>query len=458
MTYEASLDWMYGLGSFAKGQGPDIHPPLGRTETLLAALGHPERRFKSIHVAGTKGKGSTCAMLDAALRQMSYKVGLFTSPHLVDFRERIRVDGHWITAEQTAALASRVRAAAEAAGIDRLTTFEAITALGFLHFAEQAVDWAVVEVGLGGRLDPTNVLQPRACIITSISFDHTAQLGNTLTLIAGEKAGIIKQGVPVVSHAQPPDAAQVIEQVAREREATLILLGNHWRGLTAEAEANRRPEARAAPGGAELRRLQTFQVKQVARIRSVEKPHLSAFEGWYEIPLLGRHQIDNATAVIAAFDALRQRGEPMSPKGAREGLRQVVWPGRFDILRAEPPLIADGAHNVDSVNKLAMTLAELYPGRRWTFIFGCFADKDAEGMLNALRQRVARWIFVRPDHPRGLPAEALLDIARRRGARATAAAALADAINEVSNAGEPAVVTGSLALAGAAAAAFGWVG
>jgi len=203
--------------------------------------------------------------------------------------------------------------------------------------------------------------------------------------------------------------------------------------------------------------MQSFQVKQVARIRSVDKPYLSEFEGWYEIPLLGLHQMENATAVIATLDALRQRGEPFSPKAAHEGLRRVIWAARFDVLRAEPPLIADGAHNIDSVNKLAMTLAELYPGRRWTFIFGCLADKDAEGMFNALRQRAQRWIFVKPDHPRGLPAEALLAIAQKRGARATVAPSLRDAIDEIVRLGESTVVTGSLTLAGQAASAFGRV-
>ncbi len=455
MSYAESLDWLYGLASFAKGQGPETDPPLGRIRALMSALGHPDHRYKSIHVAGTKGKGSTCAMLDSALRQMSYKVGLFTSPHLVDFRERIRVDGQWISSDAAAALANRVRAAVESVGIANVTTFDVITAMGLAHFADTGCDWAVVEVGLGGRLDPTNVLSPQACVITSISFDHVAQLGNTLGLIAGEKAGIIKEGVPVISHSQMLEASQVIERIAHERHAPLTLLGNHWRGITASTEFNRRPEARGTQSNSDLRRMQSFQVKQVARIRSVEKPHLSEFEGWYEIPLLGQHQVDNATAVIATLDALRQRGEAFSPKAAHDGLRRVVWPGRFDMLRADPPLIADGAHNVDSVNKLAMTLAELYPGRRWTFIFGCFADKDAEGMFNALRQRAQRWIFVKPDHPRGLPPEALMEIARKRGARASIAPSLRDAIDEIARSGEPSVVTGSLVLAGQAASAFG---
>jgi len=457
MTYSESLDWLYGLASFDKNLGAEDPETarLGRIRTLLEALGHPEQRYKSIHVAGTKGKGSTCAMLDSALRQMSYKVGLFTSPHLVDFRERIRVDGHWISADDAAALANRVRSAIEAVGIERATTFEAITAMGLTHFADVGCAWAVVETGLGGRLDPTNAILPQASVITSLSIDHTAQLGNTLALIAAEKAGIIKEGVPVISHGQMLPAAQVIERVARERHAPLTVLGNHWRGIAAATESNRRPEAREAAPLPDQRRMQSFQVKQVARIRSVDKPYLSEFEGWYEIPLLGLHQMENATAVIATLDALRQRGEPFSPKAAHEGLRRVIWAARFDVLRAEPPLIADGAHNIDSVNKLAMTLAELYPGRRWTFIFGCLADKDAEGMFNALRQRAQRWIFVKPDHPRGLPAEALLAIAQKRGARATVAPSLREAIDEIVRLGESTAVTGSLTLAGQAASAFG---
>ncbi|MBX7212874.1 MAG: bifunctional folylpolyglutamate synthase/dihydrofolate synthase [Thermoflexales bacterium] len=454
LTLPEAQAWLYGLPSLAASPTPDASP-LDRMRALLAALGNPEQRFKSIHVAGTKGKGSICAMLDSVLRASGQRVGLTTSPHLIDFRERIRIDGAVVATETAADLATRVQAAQQTAGIEILSFFEAVTAMAFLAFAEAGVDWAVVEVGLGGRLDPTNVISPRACVIASISLDHTAILGSTLAQIAAEKAGIIKTNTPVISLSQPLEVAQVIERIARERSAPLILLGNHWRGLSAESEVNRNPEARLAPPPGDQRRTQSFQVKQVSRIRSVEHPELSPFEGWYEIPLLGRHQIDNATAVLATLDALRLRGEPLAREAVREGLRRVMWPGRFDILRAEPPLIADGAHNVDSINKLAMTLAELYPGRRWTIIFGCFSDKDAEGMINALRLRAVRWIFVATDHPRARPPEMLAELARKRGARASVADSLTAAIDEVLRTGEPSVITGSVVLAGQAVVAAG---
>jgi dihydrofolate synthase/folylpolyglutamate synthase len=335
-------------------------------------------------------------------------------------------------------LASRIKALAEK--IPGITTFEAVTAMGFAHFANQNVDWAVVEVGLGGRLDATNVITPQVSVITSLSYDHTSWLGNTLAQIAAEKAGIIKYGVPVVSQAQPLEATTVLERIAHERNAPLVMLGRHWRWT---------------PGTTSLAK-QTFQVKQVARARSKERPFVNDLEGWYEIPLLGKHQLENATTVIATMDTLRAHDNSLdiSARAIRDGLRLTQWPGRFEILRADPPMVADGAHNVDSVNKLAATLAEVFPGKRWTMVFGCYKDKDAEGMMKALGPRSTRWIMTQVDNSRAMPAEELLNMAKTLNLKAVALPNVTDAVDAVINSKEAVCITGSVALAGAVRAVW----
>ena len=445
MTYPEALAYLYALTNYervdpAGDTARDVARALDleRMRSLLAALGNPHERYKTIHVAGTKGKGSTAAMIDSCLRQLNLRVGLFTSPHLTTFRERVRVNGELISREDVADLAQRVKLATE--HIPGVTTFEAITAIGFLYFARQDVDWAVIETGLGGRLDATNVVTPQISVITSLSLDHTRWLGNTLAEIATEKAGIIKPGVPVISQQQTLEAASVIERIAHERNAPLAMLGRHWRWT---------------PGLTTLEK-QTFEVKQVARVRSNERPFVNDLEGWYETTLLGKHQCENATTTIAALDVLRNAGSiDISARAIRDGLRLTFWPGRFEILRADPPLILDGAHNVDSVNKLAMTLAEVFPGQRWTFVFGCYKDKDAEGMLKALAGRATRWIMTQPGNSRAMGVNKLMDAAKARNLRAVAFPQVKDAIDSVAKGTEAVCVTGSIALVGEARAAWG---
>lgn len=454
MNYADALAYIYGLSQPDRFKATDpAKLNLDRIRTLLAALGNPQEQFKSVHIAGTKGKGSTAAMMASCLRAMGLRVGLFTSPHLHTFRERIRLNGELISREEVARLTEIVKA--EADRIPGLITFEFITALGFLHFARSRVEWAVVEVGLGGKYDSTNVITPRVSIITSISYDHTQLLGSTLTQIAGEKAGIIKPGVPVVSHSQPAEATIVIERVAKDQQAKLICLGRHWRGRPILSAAG---GAIATSMSASLDR-QVFDVKQVAFRRCAETPNPNNLEGQYDMPLLGMHQVDNATGVIAAIDAIRDDlvavGLNLQP-AVRTGLHTVRWPGRFEIMRASPPLVVDGAHNVDSVNKLATALAEMFTGKRWTLIFGCYKDKDAEGMIRALAPRTSRWIMVQPNNPRALPIDELMQLAKQRNLRATAAATAKEALESIRNSNEAVCVVGSLTLAGEARAA--WLG
>jgi dihydrofolate synthase/folylpolyglutamate synthase len=441
MLYAEALEYLYSLANYERVPLVAYTPEtlnLDRMRALLAALGNPHERYKTVHVAGTKGKGSTSAMMASCLTHLGLKTGLFTSPHLSSFRERLRINNELAAPEVVSVLAGKVKAAAE--DIPGVTTFEAVTAMGFLHFSREDVDWAVVEVGLGGRLDATNVITPQASLITSISFDHQHILGNTLTEIATEKCGIIKPGVPVISQTQPGAAMAVIEQIAHERNAPLTIIGRHWRWTAGPVALIK----------------QAFEVKKVSQVRSKQKPFVNDLEGWYEIALLGKHQLENATTVIATVDALR---EPLLASGAkdlgaravRDGLRMATWPGRFEILRGEPPVVADGAHNVDSVNKLAITLVEVFPGRRWTFIFGTLKDKDAEGMLKALNPRASRWIFTQQaGNPRAMPAEALLEMAQAKGLRAVALPNLIDALDAIINTGDAVCILGSVALVGEA--------
>jgi dihydrofolate synthase/folylpolyglutamate synthase len=441
MLYAEALDYLYSLANYERVPMGSYSPEtlnLDRMRALMAALGNPQERYRIIHIAGTKGKGSTSAFMSSCLRQLGLKTGLFTSPHLSSFRERIQINGELIAAEEASIVADKVRAVAD--GIPGVTTFEAITAMGFLHFSRQDVDWAVVEVGLGGRLDATNIVVPQASIITSISYDHQALLGNTLAEITGEKAGIIKPNVPVISQSQAGEALAVIERIAHERNAPLTIVGRHWRWNA----------------GAVSLIKQSFEVKKVSQVRSKDRPFVNDLEGWYESALLGKHQIENATTVIAAIDVLRDElissgAKDLGARTVRDGLRLAYWPGRFEILRADPPIIADGAHNIDSVNKVAVTLAEVFPGRRWVFIFGTLKDKDADGMIKALNPRAMRWIMTQQqDNPRAVPAEELLAPAQARNAKAVALPNLTDAIDAILNGNDPVCIVGSVALVGEA--------
>ena len=442
MLYDEALQFLYGLTNYERTAPNDVDAALKleRMRLLLMALGNPQDKYRVIHVAGTKGKGSTCAMLASCLSHLGVRTGLYISPHLSSFRERMRVHGKYVEESQVVDLVETVRTAMEQ--IPGVTTFEAITAMALLHFARENVQWAVVEVGLGGRLDATNVLLPQASVITSISYDHMQWLGDTLALIAREKAGIIKPGVPVISHSQMLEAAAVIEQVAQEQHAPLTMIGRHWRW-----------EAGSFVLGA-----QSFDIKQPSRIRSREKPFVSDLEGRYEVTLLGRHQIENAAAAIATLDVLREqiKATPgvteFRPQAVHEGLRAAQWPGRFEVLRASPPLIVDGAHNVDSVSKLAMTLAEYFPGKRWTFIFGGYRDKQIEGMLKVLHSRSQRWIFTKVrDNPRAMSAEELLDLGKRLNLRNVGiAATVGDALDMITDKHDAVCVCGSIALTGEA--------
>ena len=417
-TYEEALDYLYSFvdyGSLRTYQYSAETFDLRRMVDLLARLGDPQRRYPVLHLAGTKGKGSVSAMCASALRAAGYHTGFYTSPHLRDFCERIQVNGELIPRPLLAELVDGLRPVVEQ--VPGLTTFELNTALAFLYFQQTNVDVAVVEVGLGGRLDATNVVNPLAAVITSLSYDHMHLLGHTLTEIAGEKAGIIKPGVPVVSAPQAPEAMAVLERVARERGAPLTVVGRDW--LFTPLKHSLDDQTFAVWSRQEQDQLDTLH----AQGHMVEWVPLKL-----EIPLLGRHQVENAAVAYAALMALRTRGLPLPEDAIRAGLRSVVWPGRFEILHRRPYLVVDGAHNHDSANKLAAAVQDYLPGRPVTLLFGASSDKDVAGMFDALLPHVTRVYLVQAVHPRAWEPDELARLASERGTQAEVVGSVAQAL------------------------------
>jgi dihydrofolate synthase / folylpolyglutamate synthase len=367
------------LEFFSRLSPSSIKLGLERVEAALAALGHPERRYPALHVAGTNGKGSTCAFASAALHAAGHRVGLYTSPHLVRVNERIRVSGEDIPDE---VFGQRILEVLERhPEAPALTYFEFGTVVAFWHFACERVDVAVVEVGLGGRLDATRACQPWVTAITPVSFDHMEYLGHTLAAIAGEKAGILKPGVPGVVSRQEPEALEALERVAREVGAPLVFEGRDF-SLTP------RPDGRLVYEG-----------------------RGGALEG-LTLGLRGEHQWGNAAVALASLEALSARGLAVPPEALRAGLAQARWPGRLEELPGTPPVLLDGAHNPAGVRVLLEGLRTLYPGRRVHCVFGVVADKDRGPMLHALLPACDSVHLTPLDTPRSLAPELYLDEVR----------------------------------------------
>ena len=407
-----------------------LKPGLDGTRTLLAGLGSPEQSFAAVHVAGTNGKGSVCALVERVLRASGLRTGLFTSPHLVDFRERIRVDGRWADEVELDAGLDAIEALPGAAAG---TFFEVATALAFEHFRRHDVRWAVVEVGLGGRLDTTNVLTPAVCAITSIGLDHAEMLGDTHAAIAFEKAGILKPGVPAVTGVEHDVAAPVIARRAAEVGAPLA----HARDVahvttTQQGEWGTRLEVECAPWG-------SFQL---------------------QMSLRGAHQRENARTALAILAELTKQGVPISLAALREGFARARWPGRLEHCSDEPRLWWDGAHNVDGVRRLCSAWSDdlgLEPPA--AIVFAAGRDKDARAMLTRLRSLApnAALFVTRTANERALTAEELLALAHDAGWPAEAARDVAEAIDAaLSRAGSARVLLcGSLFAVGEAMRARG---
>jgi len=361
MTYQEAIEYLYQL------QRHGIRSSLDVSIRLMEALGQPHLQFRSVHIGGTNGKGSTAAMLASVLRAGGYRVGLYTSPHLIDFTERIRVDGTPIPPESVAKLTDHIRATSGPTLSP--TFFEFTTAMAFLYFAQQQVDVAVVEVGMGGRLDATNVLNTLASVITNVDYDHESYLGSTIERIAGEKAGIIKENTPVVTAAGRTEAIEVIEEICRKQRARLTLLGRDvWLDGRSPSDFDYHGQ------------------KMTLR-------HLFC-------PLLGHHQIINAGSVLAVVELLANLGLGLTEKSIREGFRSVRWEGRLEVARKEPLVLLDGAHNPAGARVVGNFLAETKQVRkgRLLLIIGILADKNISEILKELVPSCDEVILTRPDY------------------------------------------------------------
>jgi dihydrofolate synthase/folylpolyglutamate synthase len=404
LPYEEALDYLYSFVDFSRERSDRYSADafdLTRMVELMARLGQPQLAYPTIHVAGTKGKGSVSAMIASALGLGGYLTGLYTSPHLTQFTERIQIDGEEITPEEVVEITGELRQ--HVPHVPGLTTFELVTALGFMAFARRDVDCAVIEVGLGGRLDATNVVQPLVTVITSISYDHTHLLGESLEEIAREKAGIIKAGVPLVLSPQPSEARRAILARAKEVGSAVIEVGKDWRVSGVEQDLE----------GQSLVITRVADPEEAIPLR---------------IPLLGQHQLENAAAAYAALDLVSEYGLPVGSDAVQEGFGEVDWPGRFQILAHNPDVVVDAAHNRESSRRLAETVEAVFPGRPVTLIMGASADKDLEGMLLELAPVADRIIFTQAFHPRAEDPEALQQLAKGLGFEGECAGTVSEAL------------------------------
>ncbi|HEX6386514.1 MAG TPA: folylpolyglutamate synthase/dihydrofolate synthase family protein [Anaerolineae bacterium] len=448
-AYQKALDYLYSFIDFERKKqdrymASKLDPT--RPKRLLDHLGAPYRHFPAIHIAGTKGKGSVAAMCAACLRAAGLKVGLYTSPHLIDFRERIRVltpadtDGH-IPKASFVALMEQLKTAVEY--FPDITWFEVLTAIAFLHFAKQQVDIGVIEVGLGGRLDATNVVTPLVSVITSLSLDHTQLLGNTLSQIAYEKGGIIKPGVPVVTAPQPPEALARLIDIAREREAPVTIVGQHWIYEGRPATGEQELLVVKAPDSA-------FSLQPLSSNLRLPSPHPSSFI----LSLAGQHQLENAAVALAALHVVQPHFPGLDEAAVRQGLATVQWPGRLQILhQAEdtPTILVDCAHNPDSAAKLRYALTHDYDYERLWLILGAPTDKDIAGMMVELLPLAAGIIVTTASHPRSAAPEELLRLSAELGYEATLAADMETALTlawENAGAHDLICVTGSIIVVG----------
>ncbi len=414
MTYSDAVAYLFSLQKHGVKLGLDT------MTVLMERLGSPQGRYRSLHIAGTNGKGSTAAMAAAMLQAAGVRVGLYTSPHLVEFRERIRVNGKMIAESDVARLAATVRD--RCASDLSATFFEQTTAMAFQYFADEGVDVAVLEVGLGGRFDATNVVSPMACAITTIALDHQEYLGNRLESIAFEKAGIIKPGVPVVMGAVEGEAARTITKVAAERRAPLHRLRHEfW-----------------TEGGED-----GFAVHSAGRV----------IEG-LRCSLIGLHQLDNAACAVALLDAAASQGVVIPAEAVREGLLEVSWEGRLDLVEEQPILLLDGAHNPAGAEALAAYLRALRvsrPGSRVILVLGMMRDKDHAGFVGPLQGLADHVILTQAEVPRSAPVLDLQRVLQRFIAAPQVASTSGEALaraKQLARIDDIICVTGSLMLIG----------
>lgn len=412
-SYQEALDYLYGL------QQHGIKFGLNSTEKLLGRLGNPHQRLRCIHIAGTNGKGSTAATLSSVLKQHGLRVSLYTSPHLIRFTERFRIDEQEPPESRILEVYRRVRRVVDE--LEPPTFFEIVTAMAFQFFAEEEVDWAIIEVGMGGRLDATNVIRPQVSVITNIAFDHEEYLGTTLGAITREKAGIIKPRVPVVISARQPQVQAILKAVCLQRDAPLYRLGKDFR-----VKRNR---------------------DETLRYEGLKRRFSSL-----PLNLAGWHQFHNAALALATLEVLEKEGALfLDSEAVREGFQQVYWPARLEILEKEPLVILDGAHNPDGAECLRNALRRAYPNRRLHLVLGIMADKNLRGILNRLLPGAETVIFTQPRYARAADPETLRRLARPYLQRQYVIAEPAVAIQQAKSfaaPGDVVCIAGSLYFAG----------
>lgn len=413
--YHAALDWLYGFVDYEAGQRPRdaSRYDLRRVRLFLERLGNPHLMSKTVHIAGSKGKGSTAAIIFSVLKEAGYKTGLYTSPHLMETYERFKIGDHFIDEDEFVEEVERLKpivAEINAQALyGELTTFEIMTVLAFDYFANNQVDWQVIEVGLGGRLDATNIVEPQLSVITTINLEHTEVLGDTIREIAAEKAGIIKRGVQVVSAPQHEDAKEVIDSTCRKLTAPLTIAN-----LDTVTRSNFEDE------------FQTFNILGRHDIYDVK------------LPLLGTYQRTNCATAVAALEALIGQGVAgIDKKTIEEGLSKTDWPGRFQIIDRCPLVILDGAHNPASAKELVASL-EAYLGQDLgphpaSLVIAASADKDVTGMAEVLALAFDEFIVTRTRHPRAMDVETLGRAFEKLGKRVNYTSTTAEAVIVATN-------------------------
>ena len=397
MNYREIVDYIEEIPKFTSKN------PLDHTKALLKCLGDPQNQMQVIHVAGTNGKGSVCAYLDSMLRAGGYKVGLFTSPHLVKINERFKINGEMISDERFVKAFEEVQKIikkAQEEGLDHPSYFETLFLMGMVVFKEANVDYVVLETGLGGRLDATNTVDhPLACIITSISLDHVEYLGDTIGKIAGEKAGIIKPGCSVVTVGQQPETMAIIERVCRENGADLTEADLHEAKAVKEDFAGQTLEYRGEN---------------------------------YELALAGSYQTENAALALEALEVLGRVGYPTTVEQRKKGLKDTKWNGRLTIIHREPLFIVDGAHNPAAADMLEDSVRKYFKGRKLFFIMGVFRDKDYPYIIRKLCPYAEQIITIEtPDNPRALPAQELAEEVKKCNPHVQAADSIPDAVDKI---------------------------
>lgn len=390
MSYESTLEYIHSV------KWQKRKPGLSRTRALLSALGNPERQLKFVHVAGTNGKGSTSAMIASCLRQSGYRVGLYTSPYINRFNERIQVNGTPISDAALERVVDAIRDKADSMA-DSPTEFEMITAIAFLYFKQQRCDIVVLEVGLGGTLDSTNVISvPECAVITALGMDHIKELGPTLADIASAKAGIIKDGGRVAYYGGASEADEVIIRSCKEHRSELRTV--NMEKLTIQ---------NVSLDGI------VFDYDDLKGLR---------------IPLIGSYQPRNAALAVTALRILNENGWDVQELAIREGLKKVEWPGRFELLRRDPVFLLDGSHNAHGMKATVESLRTVFPDEKFVFLFSVMADKDVSDMVTLLAPLAKEFVTVAADNPRAMSAEELAKELTKRKLKATAAPSIPEGV------------------------------